>query len=124
MKRIMENYKELDVWQKAVDLVIEIYTLLKDFPQDERYGLITQIQRAVISVPANIAEGWGRGSTKEYIQFLRVSRGSLTELETHLIISGRLNYLPDKKCECLLQEIELIGKMLPNSNNRRFTWLR
>ncbi|MHB8918536.1 MAG: four helix bundle protein, partial [Desulfocucumaceae bacterium] len=89
----MESYKELEVWQKAITLVIELYKLTKCFPQEERYGLISQIQRAGVSVPANIAEGWGRGSTKEYIQYLRVSRGSLAELETHLIIAQKLNYI-------------------------------
>lgn len=87
----MESYKELVVWQKAIELVTDIYEVTKSFPQEERYGLIAQIQRAAISVPANIAEGWGRGSTKEYL--LRVSRGSLAELETHLIISYKLDFI-------------------------------
>ena len=87
----MESYKELAVWQKAIELVTDIYEVTKSFPQEE--SLIAQIQRAAISVPANIAEGWGRGSTKEYLQYLRVSRGSLAELETHLIISYKLDFI-------------------------------
>lgn len=80
----MENYKDLRVWQKAIDLVVTVYQLTKKFPQEERYALTSQIQRAVTSIPANIAEGWGRASTKEYIYHLTVARGSLMELETHL----------------------------------------
>jgi four helix bundle protein len=81
---MMENYKDLRVWQKAIDLVVTVYQLTKKFPQEERYALTSQIQRAVTSIPANIAEGWGRASTKEYIYHLTVARGSLMELETHL----------------------------------------
>ena len=94
----MENYKELKVWQKSVSLCIELYGIVKKFPENERYGLITQIQRASTSVPANIAEGWGRGSTKEYIQFLHIARGSLMELETHLIIAQKLGYIDIVNC--------------------------
>ena len=89
----MKSYKELDVWQKAVSLAIDIYKIAEKFPHSEKFGLTSQIQRAVTSVPANIAEGWGRGSTKEYIQFLHIARGSLLELETHIIIAQKLDYL-------------------------------
>ncbi len=84
------SHKDLDVWKKAVPLVVDLYKLTKGFPPDERFGLTAQIRRASTSIPANIAEGWGRGSTKEYIQFLKIARGSLTELDTHLIVSGEL----------------------------------
>jgi four helix bundle protein len=108
----MENYKELKVWQKSVSLCIELYGIVKKFPENERYGLITQIQRASTSVPANIAEGWGRGSTKEYIQFLHIARGSLMELETHLIISQKLGYIGVDTCNGFHGYIEEIGKMI------------
>lgn len=111
MGRKIKNYKELGVWQKAIDLVTEIYELSKVFPQPEKYGLAAQIQRAAISVPANIAEGWSRGSTKEYIQYLKISRGSLAELETHLIIAQRLNYISIQTFDKLQGEIEAIGRM-------------
>ena len=91
----MKDYKELEVWQKSVTLVTETYKTTERFPRAERFGLTGQIRRAVTSVPANIAEGWGRGSTKEYIQFLLIARGSLAELETHLIIAHQLHYLDD-----------------------------
>jgi four helix bundle protein len=108
----MKNYKELEVWQKAMNLVIEIYKVTKTFPQQEKYGLITQTQRAGVSIPANIAEGWGRGSTKEYIHFLQVARGSLFELETHSIIAQRLNYIKQEVLQDTQKELESIGMML------------
>ncbi len=79
----MKTYKELKVWQRVVDLVTLIYQMTKSFPGEERYGLTAQMRRAAVSIPSNIAEGWGRHSTKEYIRFLVVARGSLMELETH-----------------------------------------
>jgi four helix bundle protein len=95
----MKDYKELQVCQKAVALVTETHRTTQGFPGEERFGLTSQIRRAATSVPANIAEGWGRGSTKEYVQFLIVARGSLLELETHLIVSRNLGYLKQSELE-------------------------
>lgn len=108
----MQNYKELEVWQKAVRLATELYGLTGRFPDTEKFGLVSQIRRAVASVAANIAEGWGRGSTKEYIQFLLIARGSLLELETHLIIAGNLHMLAEERLDAVLKQIEGIAKML------------
>jgi four helix bundle protein len=108
----MKSYKELEVWQKAVKLAVEIYRITQTFPKEELYGLTSQIRRASTSVSANIAEGWGRGSTKEYIQFLLIARGSLMELETHLIIAQELNYLNQQQLEKMQAEIESMGMML------------
>ncbi|MBI4443547.1 MAG: four helix bundle protein [Acidobacteria bacterium] len=80
----MKSYKEPEVWQRAIGLVKQVYEARRTFPPSEKYGHASQVQRAATSIPANIAEGWGRGSTKEYIQFLRIARGSVMELETHL----------------------------------------
>jgi four helix bundle protein len=91
----MKSYQELDVWQKGVSLSIEVYKVTEDFPRSEKFGLTAQIRRATVSVPANIAEGWGRGSTREYAQFLLVPRGSIFELETHLIIGQKLGFLKE-----------------------------
>ena len=108
----MKNYKELEVWQKALDLTAEVYKLTCHFPDEERFGLTAQIRRAAVSTAANIAEGWGRGTTREYIQFLFVSRGSLMEVETHGIIARRLSYLSEAQILGLEARVEEVGRML------------
>jgi len=112
MEKRVENYKDLEVWKKAIALATEVYKITSRFPREEQYGLISQIQRSAIAVPANIAEGWGRGQTKEYILFLRIARGSLMELETHLIVSGRLGYLGNDSLGKFQEGIGEIGRML------------
>lgn len=89
----MKTHKDLEVYKNAIDLVTEIYNLSKSFPKDEIYGLTSQIRRASVSIPSNIAEGAGRNHNKEFIQFLYIASGSLAEIETQLIISKNLNYL-------------------------------
>lgn len=109
---MLESYRELKVWQKAIDLVVECYRYSASFPKSETYGLASQIRRAAASIPANIAEGYGRGSRKEYIQFLLIAQGSLKELETHLIIAEKLNYGTRSQTELLLSHSSEIGRML------------
>ena len=109
---MITSYKELRVWQKAVNLVQEVYQVTQSFPKEEMYGLTSQMRRAAVSIPSNIAEGWGRNSTKEYIRFLAIARGSLMELETQLIISEKLNYLHSQTLSTLSQEIQKISRML------------
>jgi four helix bundle protein len=87
----IRSYRDLKVWQLAMDIAVDCYKLTQAFPKEEVYGLTNQIRRAASSVPANIAEGHGRGSTREYCQFLRTSRASLKELETHLILCSRID---------------------------------
>ena len=106
----VKSYKELEIWKKAMDLTVEVYKITGSFPPQEKFGLISQMQRAATSIPANIAEGWGRGTTKEYVRFLRVARASLMELETHLILAQRLGYLPKDNLQPLQQEITTLGK--------------
>ena len=108
----MNNYKELGVWQKAVGLAVDAYKLTAAFPKAERYGLTIQIRKAATSIPANIAEGWGRGSTKEYIQFLLIARGSLMEFETHLVVCHKLQYVNENEFGGFKPRVEEIGKML------------
>jgi four helix bundle protein len=108
----VKNYKELSVWQKSVKLSIGVYKITGRFPEAEKFGLISQIRRAATSIPANIAEGWGGGSTREYIQFLFIARGSLMELETHALIAHELGYLGNEMLASLQQEVQDIGKML------------
>ena len=89
----IKSYRDLTVWRKGMDLVVEVYRLAKKLPAEERYGLTSQMTRAAVSIPANIAEGHGRVHRKEYAQHLSIARGSLMELETHLAIAVRLDYL-------------------------------
>ena len=107
---VSKSYKELIVWQKSMLLVKEIYMLTATFPEAEKFGLTSQMNRASVSIPSNIAEGWGRLSRKSYIQFLRIARGSLFELETQLLITKELNYIKD--CEKQEELITEISKML------------
>lgn len=86
------SYKELIVWQKGIELVELVYILTKQFPKDEQFGLISQLRRAVISIPSNIAEGFGRQSEKDYKHFYKIAYGSALEVETQLLIAKRLNY--------------------------------
>ena len=104
------DYKELMVWQKAIELVQDIYKEVDRFPNYEIYVLSDQIRRAVISIPSNIAEGSGRNTTKEFIQFLYISLGSTCELETQIIIANRLGYIED--IDDILSKINEIRKML------------
>lgn len=108
----MGNYKELIVWQKSVNLVTEIYSFTKNFPKEELYSLTSQIRRSSISIPSNIAEGHSRRSHVDYLQFLKIARGSCAELETQLIISKNLNYLNPTDFNDLNQKSEEISKML------------
>ena len=108
----MKSYKELEVWQKSIGLTSEIYTITKSFPSEEKYTLVSQLRRSALSIPSNIAEGWGRGSTKEYIHFLLISRASLMELETQIIISSKLNYITKKQQDNLEEKIISISMML------------
>ena len=108
----MKDYKELLVWQKAIDLVSQIYKETKSFPKDELYGLVSQLRRAAVSIPANISEGHSRFHTKEFIQFLYIALASSSELETLLIISSKLSYFSKEKLNLLVTEITEIRKML------------
>ena len=88
----IKSYKDLKVWQKGIEIVVLTYQITKTFPEEEKFGLISQLRRASVSVPSNIAEGWGRGTKAQYAHFLKIARGSLLEIETQLIISEKLNY--------------------------------
>jgi four helix bundle protein len=105
-------YRDLKVWQKAVSLVTELYRVTQDFPPQETYGLTSQIRRAAISIPSNIAEGHGRRTRKDYHHFVIQARGSLLELETQIIISQNLKYLKAESSAALLNQTSEIGRML------------
>lgn len=112
MTGAINTYQDLIVWQKAMDLVIECYRLVKHFPGFEQYGLASQLQRAAVSIPANIAEGYGRSYTGEYLRYLSIAKGSLTELETHIQIATRLSYCNEEQKDKLLRITDSIGRML------------
>ncbi|WP_127844166.1 four helix bundle protein [Psychroflexus aestuariivivens] len=112
----MHNYKELKIWQKSIDLVENVFQLIADFPNSEKYGLVDQIKRSAISVPSNIAEGAGRNSNKDFGRFLSISKGSLNELNTQLIISNRLNFISNDKLNKLEKDINEIHKMIYKFN--------
>lgn len=86
----IHDFKDLKIWQKGMDIAEKCYFLTKVFPKDELYGIIQQIRKSAVSIPANIAEGYGRRSTPEYIRFLNIAQGSVNELETHVILSYRV----------------------------------
>ncbi|WP_026967271.1 four helix bundle protein [Algoriphagus terrigena] len=108
----MHNYKELIVWKKAIRLCAHIYRLTADFPNEERFGLISQIRRAVVSVPSNIAEGGGRRTDKEFAHFLGIAHGSICEVESQLYVSVELEFTYFDKIDFITTEITEIQKML------------
>ena len=106
------TYKDSEVWKAAMNLAVQVYRLTASFPKEERYGLTSQIRRAALSVRSNIAEGKGRSSDKELIQFLCHSRGSLFEIETQLAIGEELGYSTKEECDAVRRETARIGQML------------
>ncbi len=122
MAEPIRTFRDLGVWQKGIELVVECYRASECFPKSELYGLTSQLRRAVVSVPSNIAEGKGRRSTKSYLHFLDIAYGSLTEVETLLEIAARLALLSPEALQLLLDRTSEIGRMLNgliNSLERR-----
>ena len=109
---MMKSYQDLEVWQKAMDLVVICYQLTRKFPQSETYGLASQMQRAAVSVPSNIAEGRHRKHSKEFLQHLSIAYASLAEVETHVQIAGRLDYTDKNQVKNVLDQTSEIGRML------------
>ncbi len=110
MSKEIRNHKDLEVWKKSMDLVSNIYKITESFPNKEFYGLTNQIRRAAVSIPSNIAEGAARNSKKEFIQFLYIALGSLSELETQIIIAQRLEYL--NNLDALLEDLKFVQKLI------------
>lgn len=108
----VKSYRDLEVWQKSMDLVVECYQIIKAFPKSEVFGLSSQLQRAAVSIAANIAEGHSRQYTKEFLNFLSIAYGSLAELETHIQIAERLNYIEKEHSTNLLNKASAVGRML------------
>ena len=108
----MGGYQGLAVWQRSMDLAEAVYRLTRSFPPEEKFGLTSQARRAAASVPANIAEGYGRGTRPAYVNFVRIAQGSLKELETHLILSARVGACEKGAIEPMLVEADELGRML------------
>ena len=108
----MKTHKDLDAWKNSMELCKEIYWVTANFPSEEKFGLITQMRRAAVSIPSNIAEGAARNHKKEFIQFLYMAIGSLSELETQIIISQELDYLKPEQTDILNQKMMIINKRL------------
>jgi four helix bundle protein len=108
----LRTHRDLDVWKLSINWVEAVYRCSATWPPDERFSLTSQVRRSAVSVAANIAEGAGRKGTGEFIQFLGIARGSLAEVETHLLIAERLNYLTPDQLRPVLADLERIGRML------------
>jgi four helix bundle protein len=108
----MNNYKDLIVWKKSVDFAVSVYKTTQTFPKSEQFALSSQLQLAASSIAANIAEGAGRNSDKEFVHFLSIALGSLYEVETYIIISQKIGYLSEEKINSLFQLIVEIDKMI------------
>ena len=109
---VIQSYRDLRIWQEAMSLAETCYFVTRSFPREEAFGMTSQIRRAAASIAANIAEGHGRESTAMFVQFLRVAQGSLKELETHLLLSERVQILPKVDSSTLLEATEILGKRM------------
>jgi four helix bundle protein len=108
----LTNYRDLEVWQKGMDLVVSVYHLTADFPPQEKFGITSQIQRAAVSIPANIAEGYGRTHRGDYLHHLSIAKGSLAEVETHLTLVVRLGFVSRERVLETWRLAQDVGKML------------
>lgn len=108
----VQDFRDLKVWQAAMQLATAVYALTPSFPKFEIFGLSSQMQRAAVSVPSNIAEGHARDSTKEFLRFISISMGSLAEIETQIILANQLNYIEESKLTELLELTGKVGRML------------
>ncbi|MFK5891433.1 MAG: four helix bundle protein [Flavobacteriaceae bacterium] len=112
----MHNFKELDIWKESKDFSVAVYKLTMSFPKSETYGIISQINRAVVSIPSNIAEGAGRGTNKDFSRFISIALDSSFELETQLIIALEINYIDKISFDNLIEKLNIIQRKLVNFN--------
>jgi four helix bundle protein len=108
----VKHYQELIVWQKAMNLAEEVYKVCRSFPREEIYGLTSQLRRAAVSIPSNVAEGQGRRTTADFLRHLSIAYGSLLELETQVLIATRLSYLSEGKCLVVMNMAAEVGRLL------------
>ncbi len=109
---MVKSYKDLTVWQKSMDMVVDVYALTKSFPHSEVFGLASQMQRAAVSIPSNVAEGCERGTQGDFARFLSIASGSVAELETQILVATRLGYLSPEATTPVLSLCDETGKML------------
>ncbi len=121
MSDSIRSYRDLEVWQKSMDLAVKYYQITKDFLKNESYGMSSRLQRAVISIPAHIAEGRGRQHRKEFLQHLSIAYGSLSEVETYLLLAERLNYINKDQ---LNQSISKTAEVVRMINSLKYSSLR
>jgi four helix bundle protein len=110
----MHNFKKIAAWDEAMGLSVEIYKITADFPGEEKFGLISQIRRSAVSVSSNIAEGAGRDTNPQFLQFLSIANGSLSELRSQIILSNRLGFISNEVLEALEDKIDKIQRMISN----------
>ncbi len=118
MRRKIESFRDLEIWQRSIRLVKKIYTATKGFPKDELYGLVSQMRRSAVSIPSNMAEGFARRHDREYRQFLFIALGSFAELSTQVTISRMLDYLNEIATNEIQDEIEQLSKMTRSLINK------
>ena len=111
-QRPRQSHKDLILWQKALDLAVAVHEVSSTFPRSEVFGLVSQIRRASVSVPSNIAEGSARRSTREFIAFLHIARGSMAEVETQLLLAQRFGYLDDSRLTALQLNLDEVGRIM------------
>lgn len=118
----IKSYKDLIIWQKSIDLAVEVYSLSSKFPKEEVYGMTSQIRRAVTSISLNIAEGYGRNTTKNYINSLYIAQSSLQEVESAILLSIRLNFVKEEDCEkinsLMLEEFKMFNALINSLENK------
>ncbi len=108
----IRSYRDLDAWRLAIRFTKSVYRVTAGFPSDERFGLVSQVRRASVSVASNIAEGWGRGTSQDYVRFLRMARGSVYEVETQLEIARQLEFLDEESYREVIAEVNEAGRVL------------
>jgi four helix bundle protein len=109
---MVKSYKDLTVWQKSMDMVVDVYAMTKSFPNSEVFGLASQMQRAAVSIPSNVAEGFERGTSGDFARFLSIASGSVAELETQILVATRLGYLSPEATAAVSSLCDETGKML------------
>lgn len=108
----VKSYRELIVWQRAMEVAVEVYSLVKQLPKEEQFALSSQMRRSAVSIPSNIAEGQARNATKEFVHFLGIANGSKSELETQLMLCTKIGYFSETEIQTTMASLEKVGKML------------